>query len=131
MPPPPPPHTHHCSEMAHTVRYTNSSKQQQHSDIAQITLPNKQRMQYKNHAVHQVLSLQPNEAFIDVLLSTKSKKKPLCHQANMYWRKKATDWLGRWAKLDKLGQKVWSITSFDSKFAVYGARAVKFTAVGP
>ena len=54
--PPPPPHTHHCSEMAHTVQYTNSNQQQQHSDIAQITLPNKQRMQYKNHAVHQVLS---------------------------------------------------------------------------
>ena len=50
------PPTHHCSEMAHTVQYTNSNQQQQHSDIAQITLPNKQRMQYKNHAVHQVLS---------------------------------------------------------------------------
>ena len=85
--PPPPPH--HCSEMAHTVQYTNSSQQQQHSDIAQITLPNKLRMQYKNHAVHQVLSLQPNEASIDVLLSTESKKKPLCQQANISWRKKS------------------------------------------
>ena len=72
------------------VQYTNSSQQQQrqHSDIAQITLLNKQTMQYKNHAVHQVLSCQPNEASIDVLLSTESKKKPLCHQANISLRKK-------------------------------------------
>ena len=45
--------------------------------------------------------------------------------------KKATDWLGRQAKLDSFGQKVWYITAVNSEFAVYGAKAVKFTAVAP
>ena len=73
MPPPTPLRIppHHYSEMAHTVQDTHSSEQQQHSGIVQITLLKKQRMQYKNHAVHQVLSLQPNEASIDVLSGTK------------------------------------------------------------
>ena len=84
------------------MQYTNRSHQQQHSDIAQITLLNKQRMQYKNHAKHQVLSLQPNEASIDVLLSTKSKKKPLYHQANYILEKKSHRLAWR---LGKVGQK--------------------------
>ena len=60
-PPPIPPPPHHCCAMAHTVQYTNKS-QQEDSNIAKIILLNKHRMQYKNHAVRQVLSLKPKRS---------------------------------------------------------------------